>query len=510
MVQRERNHRNLYTSKEEMRDIFEKVDFGKPLPKLHDCVGIFMPKKIKNYRDLYNSRGEFAGYYVEDKDNLVLFRDRLGARNIYYLSVGPVVYISTDLKKLASLCTMPNSIHIASDYRHFQIPFSDETFFHNIKKVMPGEFVRIPRSGDVERKKYWEPEFGNKSFDRFELMSRVHNAVEFRLNRIGDEKYTSYLSGGIDSSSMTLLANPKECFSGFYMEEGFSEMEYIEAVAQTAGNKTVLKVTIDKTAFHKQLSDLANICPDPSCGLGVIPQVLVAKRAAAHGYKYAFTGEGGDEIFTGYNWNRIVFKLAQALRELHEDRYMVRYDPMVDHVLKNGFPTLVGGLLGRSDNLLFATDKILEIWRDDLCVENNILNINLTVGLPAILTVDEQVGRFSGVEPVSPIMDHEIVEYVCSLKPSERGSIPKEIYRGAMREVLPEKVRTRYDKMGFPVPFNNWDWPMLRPALESLQERGVVSFDIDDYKTMNRQSWALYNIEMWYQRFVDSSYRRIR
>jgi hypothetical protein len=102
-------------------------------------------------------------------------------------------------------------------------------------------------------------------------------------------------------------------------------------------------------------------------------------------------------------------------------------------------------------------------------------------------------------------MDHEIVEYVCSLKPSERGSIPKEIFREAMREVLPEKVRTRYDKMGFPVPFNNWTWPMLRPALESLRDRGVVSFDIDDYTTMNRQAWALYNIEMWYQRFVDSS-----
>jgi asparagine synthase (glutamine-hydrolysing) len=166
---------------------------------------------------------------------------------------------------------------------------------------------------------------------------------------------------------------------------------------------------------------------------------------------------------------------------------------------------LVGGLLARTDNLLFATEKILGIWREDLCVENNILNINLILGLPAILTVDEQVGRYANVEPVSPIMDHEIVEYVCSLKPSERGSIPKEIFREAMREVLPEKIRTRYDKMGFPVPFANWTWPMLRPALESLQERGVVSFDIDDYTTMNRQSWALYNIEMWYQRFVDSS-----
>jgi asparagine synthetase B (glutamine-hydrolysing) len=251
------------------------------------------------------------------------------------------------------------------------------------------------------------------------------------------------------------------------------------------------------------LDNLASICPDPSCGLGIIPQVLVAKEAAKNGYKYAFTGEGGDEIFTGYNWNRIVFRLAQAMRDMHEDRYMVRYDPMVDHVLKNGFPTLVGGLLARNDNLLSATKRILSIWRDDLCVENNILNINLTLGLPAILTVDEQVGRYAGVEPVSPLMDHQIVEYVCQLKPSERGTIPKHVFREAMKNVLPEKVRMRYDKMGFPVPYEKWHWPMLRPALESLAERETfIDFEIDNYRTMNRQAWALFNVEAWYKKFA--------
>jgi len=496
-----------------MNDIFAKLDISKPLPKEHDCVGIFSPEEIKTREQVIASRGEFAGYFVEDLLTVVLFRDRLGARNLYYaiMDFDKHVYISTDLEWLASKVSplLPNEDHIKNDYLHFQLPFSDSTFFRRIKKVMPGEMVTIRSCGNGaahKREKYWEPEYGDESFDANHLTHLVADAVDFRLSRI-EGPYTSYLSGGIDSSSMTVLARPDECFSGFYTEEGYSELGYIESVVElqrySGYNLKYNKVEINPISFHEQLQELASICPEPSCGLGIIPQVIVAKKAAEARYRYAFTGEGGDEVFTGYNWNRIVFKLAQATRDLHEDRYMVRYDPMIDTVLKNGFPTLVGGLLARHRDRLFATERILGIWRDDLCVENNILNINLTLGLPAILTVDEQVGRFAGVEPVSPIMDHKIVEYICSLRPSERGTVPKQNYREAMKLILPEKIRTRYDKMGFPVPYKSWTWPSLRCTLESLVRRKIVDFDIDTYQTMNREAWALFNIEMWHQKFVD-------
>jgi len=453
-------------------------------------------------RDVNESRGEFAGILFEN-GSLAIFRDRLGARSIFYALEGDRVTVSTDLGWLArNVRTEPDWSYIRSDYLQFQLPFSDDTFFAGIKRVMPGELVWVDAEGQVKRERYWEPKFGAEAFRPADLLELLRDAVQYRLALIGEKKYTSYLSGGMDSSTITLLARPRECFSGFYEEEGYSEMDFIEAVISVDGlPERYVPVQISQASFQKQMQKLPEIISDPCAGLGIIAQVLVAQQAAREGYSYAFTGEGGDEIFLGYNWNTVVFSLATAARGLLRDRYMVRYELMVEKVLRDAFPTFTGGLLARGDDILYATQKILSIWDHDQPVENNILKINLTVGLPAILLVDEQVGKFTGVEPVSPMMDHKIVEYVCSIRSDERAPIPKHMLRDALKGILPEKIRTRYDKMGFPVPFQKWDWSVLQPVMASLAGRNVLDFDPVRHTSMTRDTWALYCIETWCQHY---------
>jgi asparagine synthase (glutamine-hydrolysing) len=490
---------------ESRKDIREMVNLGEMPGSDSQVIGISDLNSLENVRkrDVLNSRGEFAGYFCEN-DEVILFRDRLGARNIYYAIEDDSVSISTDLSWIAkSIETEPNWEYILSDYLQFQIPFSDDTFFSGIKKVMPGELVHVNRDGETEREKYWELEFGDAGFDADHLSDLIRDAVEYRLGLI-DGKFTSYLSGGIDSSSITLLARPKECFSGFYEEEGYSEMDYIETVVSENGFlERYVPVQITEAAFQGELDRLPEILADPCAGLGVIPQVLVAQEAAKQGYDYAFTGEGGDEIFLGYNWNTAIFELVNATRSLLRDRYMVRYEPMVEKILQDAFPTFTGGLLSRGDDKLYATQRILDIWDHNEPVENNILRINLKVGLPAILTVDEQVGRYSGVEPISPLMDHHIVEYVCSIRPQDRAPIPKFMLREALKGILPEKVRTRYDKMGFPVPYQKWNWEIIKPIINSLAGRKIIDVDVAKHATMDRQTWALCSIEAWYRRYFE-------
>ena len=470
-------------------------------------IGISDLNSLENIRkrDVVNSRGEFAGYFCEH-GQVTLFRDRLGARNIFYSVANGSVFVSTDLGWIAqNVNTEPNWRYILSDYLQFQIPFSDETFFSGVKKVMPGELVYIER-GKVRREKYWDLEFGNSSFDPQHLFDLIKDAVEYRLALIDGSSFTSYLSGGIDSSAITLLSKPRECFSGFYTEKGYSEMDFIETVVSENGFlERYVPVQISEKRFQEQLGNLPKILADPCAGLGVIPQVLVAQEAARQGYEYAFTGEGGDEIFLGYNWNTVVFSLANAARSLLRDRYMVRYEPMIEKVLRDAFPTFTGGLLARGDDILYATQRILDIWDHNEPVENNVLKINLTVGLPAILTIDEQVGRYSGVEPISPLMDHHIVEYVCSIRPQDRAPIPKFMLREALRGILPEKIRTRYDKMGFPVPYRKWNWGTIKPIINSLAGRNMIDVDVARHTTMDRQTWALYSIEAWYQHYFGKS-----
>lgn len=456
-------------------------------------------------RALKKSRGEFAGY-CKHGSGVALFRDRLGARNLYYCLQNGKLLFSTDLGKLAEkVHSLPDYDFILKDYLQFQLPFSRNTFFKDIKKVMPSEVVIVTRDDPKRYEYYWQPKFGNESFSAEKLRSLIEDSVSFRLSLLGEKKFTAYLSGGLDSSAMTLLTRPKKVFTGVYAEEEYSEMDYIKSVMKKA--QFPLEhgiVSITEEAFKNELKELISVLPDPSCGLGVVAQILVAKEAAKQGYDYAFTGEGGDEVFLGYNWNYTVFTLANAARELLKDRYMVRYEPMIEKILKDGFATFTGGLLARGDDLVFATEKVLGLWNKEEVLENNILNINLSFGLPAILTVDEQVGRLSGVEPVSPLVDHNIVDYVCSVRSSERASIPKYMFREAMRGILPEKVRTRYNKMGFPVPYDQWDWSSILPeAMKNLMNRDIIAREqIQKAQTMDRKTWALFSLEQWLRRYA--------
>lgn len=480
-------------------------DLTKPLEKTSEVVGISNLNGLEDIekKDVLGSRGEFAGF-ICDKSQVTLFRDRLGARNIYYSLKGDILYVSTDLDWIAqNVNSAPNWDHILSDYLQFQIPFTDDTFFKDIKKVMPGELVHI-HSKEITKEKYWEIQFGNESFDAQHFCNLIKDAVDYRVSLIEGKNYTSYLSGGTDSSAITLLSKPKVCFSGFYDEDGYSELDYIHTLISKSGFlDKYIPVEIKEKIFHEQLLKLPQMLADPCAGLGVIPQVLVAQDAARNGYKYAFTGEGGDEIAAGYNWNTIVFSLAEATRHLLRDRYMVRYEPMIEKVLRDGFATFTGGLLARGDDILYATKRILDIWKLDEPVENNIMRINLTLGLPAILTVDEQVGKYAGIEPISPLIDHHIVEYACSIRPQDRAPIPKYMIREALKGILPEKIRMRYDKMGFPVPYQNWNWSLLKPMIHSLKNRNVIDIDEKKHTTMDRKTWALYTIEMWYQHYFE-------
>lgn len=487
-----------------MKKIAEIVDLNQIPSSRSQVIGISNLNCLEHIqkKDIQDSRGEFAGFFVNG-DRVTLFRDRVGARNIYYTIDNEQIFISTDLEWLAkNVETEPNWQYILSDYLQFQIPFSDDTFFSKIKKVMPGEFVYLEK-GKVMTERYWNLKFGNAQFDAKHLLKLIRDAVTYRLSLIGDN-YTAYLSGGIDSSTITLLSRPKDCFSGFYKADGYSELDHIETVISKADfpcENTQVQITED--CFQNCLEKLPEILKDPCCGLGAIPQVLVGEQAAKEGYQYAFTGEGGDEIFLGYNWNTIVFSLANSARALLRDRYMVRYEPMIEKVLRDGFSTFTGGLLSRGNDIAYATKRILEVWDQSESVENNILKINLRIGLPAILTLDEAVGIYCGIEPVSPLVDHNIIEYVCSINPQERAPIPKFLFREALKGTLPEKVRMRYDKMGFPVPYDRWNWEPHLSLIASLAERNFVDIDLDQHKTMDRQTWALYSIEAWFRHYFE-------
>jgi asparagine synthase (glutamine-hydrolysing) len=463
---------------------------------LHPSQNLFTLDKATRRAIIMGSRGEFVGY-ISAQGELCLFRDRIGGRNLYYSFNENAILVSTDLMWLVKwIKAKPNLNYIKEEYLQFQIPFSRNTFYEGIFKVLPAEIVTFTES-NYREEKYWELRFDEKSFNKKDLLDLIIDSVKFRKELL-DGEFTSYLSGGIDSSTVTCLAQPNECFSGFYEEESYSEMDYIEAVLKNCpAVKKYTPVKITEDNFCGLLLELPNIIPDPMCGLGIIPQVIVAKEAGMmKGYKYSFTGEGGDEIFTGYNWNTVLIQLAQAAKNLLRDKYMVRYETMAEKILRDGFKGLAESFIRKVEN---HTDQLDKIWDKSQPIENNIMKINVLYGLPAILTVDERVGIYSGIMPVSPLMDHNIVEYVASINPTTRAHIPKAILREAIQGIVPDKIRLRYDKMGFPVPVEHWKWQLLSPLLMSLKKRDILDFNPSDYTKMDRNAWALCNIELGFR-----------
>lgn len=490
---------------EEIKEIFDlnnlSYEFG--VTGITDFIPYFMSSSRISTEciNIFDSRGEFVGYISDPHLNVLhLFRDRVGGRNLYYWDGGgSSIVVSTDIlwvleKRKEYLINwefedLLDLEYIKGDYIEFQVPFDNRTIYKNIHKVMPGEIVSFP---DRKRVKYWSLKFGERKFSWSDLLDLIKDAVNWRKRLLTEGRYTSYLSGGIDSSSVTILADPEESFSGFYEHEQYSELDYIKCLG-----RRFKPVKITEDLFYKFFSHLPDLIPDPMGGLGIIPQLIVAMEAFRGGYHYAFTGEGGDEVFTGYNWNTAIFQLAKAARDLKRDRYMVRYESMADAVLQEGFGPLVAGLIGRGYNKEYQVSRILSVWDKDQSVENNVFKINIEIGLPAILTVDERVGLYSGVIPVSPLVDHNIIEYVASINSEERSKIPKHIFREAMDGILPDKIRVRYDKMGFPLPAVEWKWPMIEDLVNSFQNRRLINLDPPrGFKIMDRMAWAICNLEM--------------
>ncbi len=456
--------------------------------------GITNLKHNPTLEDVKQSRGEFIGY-ISSSEELHLFRDRLGARNLYFSHKNWLVFMSTDLWWVVFNCGWKPEVdpETLKEYIDYQVPLSPlHTLYRNVYRVPPATIINFSKSG-MKQERYWKLSFDRQErFSPKYLLDLIVDAVEFR-KKLLPNCYTSYISGGIDSSTITTLLQPREALAGFYKDEEYSELNYITALREENKLNKFFCVEITEKKFHQYMTHLPEILPDPMGGLGVIPQTIVAMEAFKRGYHYAFTGEGGDEIFCGYNWNTLIFTLADAARGLLRDRYMVRYEPMVQRILKDGFLPLVASLIAKSDNP--DPSPVAKIWDKNQSVENNILKINIEIGLPAILTVDRCVGKFSSVIPVSPFIDHHIIEYVVSTDPLERTRIPKYLLREAMKGILPEKIRTRFDKMGFPVPFEKWSWPMVEPLLESLRKRGLIEVS-GNHQTMDRKAWAFCNLEL--------------
>lgn len=510
-------------------------------------------------------RGMFA-FAIWDPARKALFcaRDRFGIKPFYFATVEGRLYFASEIKALApilpDIATDPLAL---SEYLTFQYAVTDRTLFEGVTQLLPGRCMTIDRSGVVIRQ-WWDVRYEHqvgKTPKQWadELRALAEDSVAVHLR--SDVQVGAYLSGGVDSGLMTLLAAQRDAqvmpsFHGkFTQYPGYDESYYAEAVAREA-NSRLHQIDITAQDFESNISKVIYHLDHPVAGPGCFPQYMVSGLAAQH-VKVVIGGQGGDEIFGGYaryfagyleallkagidgapivgpGWDQIAPNLG-VLREykplmqqfwsqgLFDDDFSARYYRLVDRSADIR-DEIDWGML----DLDHAREAFGSVFSDPQAVPgpqpfDRMTRFDFKCLLPALLQVEDRMSMAHGLESRVPLLDHALVELIATA-PTEvkfEGGRMKQMLRRAFDDVLPQEIFDRRDKMGFPVPLKEWwaadlndfvqdvflsrraaERPFLNAeaALRSFSEAGQFS----------RKTWGLLSLELWQREFHDRgpSYR---
>ena len=489
---------------------------------------------------------------------LLLARDRVGKKPLYYTRVDGNLVFASEIKSL--LChpqvKRRADVQALADFLSVRYVPGPATLFANISKVLPGHLILF-EDGEIKEHCYWDFTFGKTEDHPVEdyiqgIRQHINRAVEERL--MADVPLGAMLSGGVDSSIITgimsqLMNEPVKTFAvGFDVPE-YSELPYARLVAQHFGTEhhdLIVKCS-DLSAYWPLLTWHRDEPVSEPSDIGVY---LVSKLAKQY-VKVVLSGEGGDELFAGYpkyivDWLARYYQILPApMRDqlisplLERLPYNMRKLKMTARALSqpaperwmNWFGVFNGQL---KNNLLSASTKAsidndssqaFRRWleknpqRDDL---SSMLYLDTKIWLPDnLLMKGDKMTMAASLESRIPLLDYKLIEFAASI-PSHIKVKPfktKYLLKRAYADFLPESILTR-KKMGFNVPISIWFRGEQRNLItrlllsERARSRGFLSNEfvasllsdhLEGRTQYGNQLFILASLELWFRVFIDNS-----
>ena len=505
-------------------------------------------------------RGMFAiAIWDARRRRLVLARDRVGKKPLFYAAHDLGVLFGSELKALLAGDILPREIDefALSDYFSFGYIPAPRTIYRAVRKIRPGHYLIASEAG-VQERPYWDLSFGHveqKTEEEWAECLRHELCEATRIRLMSDVPLGAFLSGGIDSSSVVammsrLMKRAVTTCSIRFDEEKFNEAPYAEQVATLFGSDHhVRTVQPDAVAI---VSKLAWHYDEPFADSSAIPTYYVSKIAREK-VTVALGGDGGDEAFAGYR------------------RYKLdHYENVLRGYFPSGFRSAVFGPLGRwypalawaprvfrakatlqslsrsplegyfnavsyfrpeEKVQLFTKDfqehlggyDSIEVFRhyyeragtDDLL--SRIQYVDIKTYLPDdILTKVDRASMAVSLEVRAPMLDHKFLEVAASI-PSElklQSGSGKHILKKALEPVLPANILHR-SKQGFAVPLNSWLKGELKDMARQVileTEDGILErsflqkiWSQHQQGTHDRSAllWSVLMFRMWRQTFVN-------
>ena len=465
------------------------------------------------------------------KRSLLLARDGLGVKPLYYAEVGDGVLFASELKALLQAPSVSRTLDIDAvrQYTRFLWCPAPQTMLEGVRKMLPGHAAWI---GDGRIATPWEfydlpfdaePEGWTDGAAIAETRNVIARAVERQM--VSDVPVGAFLSGGLDSSAVVAYARaheqsePLRCFTIGFSEgrtatEGVADdLPYARQAARALGVQleevTVGPVTVDDLATMVWQLD------EPQADLAPLNVGLIAKAARVAGVKVLLSGAGGDDIFSGYRrhqslqlepvWSWLPRPARGALRGLSR-RVPTRHPAMRRAVKVFGqahrtpderIASYFYWLDPEQGDSLFAGDALrgLRPNSGDALLDrvhtlpaamprlNKMLYLDTKYFLPDHnLNYTDKMSMAHGVEVRVPLLDYEVVRHAARLRvdQKQRGPTTKWVFRKAMEGILPRDIIYR-PKAGFGVPLREWMSSALRPLVDdvlserSLAARGIFS-----------------------------------
>ena len=464
-------------------------------------------------------RGMFGfAIWDERRHRLLLARDRLGIKPLYYWERPDGVSFASELRSfLVDPAFEPRlNEEAVALYLSFGYVPDPHCIFHGVRKLPPGHVLTWHREQGISVHRYWSPLRPEVAIEAPEAVTELRRLLDdaVRSHLESEVPLGAFLSGGIDSSTVVALMARAMDRRVQTFSIGFEEPEYNEAphaarvAAELGTDHTELIVRPDADQL---VEDVIQGFDEPFADSSALPTLLVSHLARER-VTVALSGDGGDELFGGYTrYAEVAGMRAPAplvVRRLLRGVAMMRapgargrawmlnranghrgrYANTVALPLPVGEGGVASAAIGRWQDSL---EHVLDPWFDRFGSRDfatQMMMVDLETYLPGdILTKVDRMSMAVSLEARVPILDHHVVEFAMSL-PSRlkmQGETGKKILRDAITDLVPGSVLTK-PKQGFAVPLDQWFRNELRYRITALRERDSEAFAWLDANAVRR------------------------
>lgn len=457
----------------------------------------------------------FAVYDIK-RGILSLVRDQLGIKPLYYWASPEGVCASSLLAPILETVSAARELdyEALSEYVRYQFTFGDKTFLKNIKKVLPGHIVEIDvKTGHATSRPY-EDIFAQPD-ERTNINEAWIKETRELLrdccieSTISDTSFTTFCSGGIDSSFITKATQPEVAYHCNYSDPECNETFYAKQVVQ--GTDTRLFVVNANEDFNlvDRLTSLIEDFDEPTIGSVILPLEDLLTQVKRR-YKVILTGTGGDELFAGY------VRYQLALGKCFQDSYKALFAQMqglsspaqrFELAHRKGSPSFYKFYEPKVERTFEDAYEACGDGRDEL---QRMLTFDRRYFLAGLLNIDDKMCGRHSLEARPSFLNQRFVRHLMGVNCN--GFMADDTLKWVARQlatgILPESVIHRTDKMGFTTPvgtFINQSSHLIREQITNSPFRHLYDLrkmNLTASNKFSREVFGLLMVDLWLNRYA--------